>query len=64
MSSGMFVDTDLFPTRTNLFGSYVSVGDVAYSGDYSDSQTVISYRNDEGRFERPLGFDLVRISFT
>jgi vacuolar protein sorting-associated protein 13A/C len=38
---------------------YISVGDVACIGDYSDSQTVISYRYDEGIFEKPLGFDLV-----
>lgn len=50
--------------KFNLFYRYISVGDVAYTGDYSDSQTVIAYRDDEGKFERPLGFDLVRTSFT
>lgn len=38
---------------------YVSVGDVALVGDYSESQTVTTYRNDEGKFETPSGFDLV-----
>lgn len=60
----MFVDANLFSIQTNVLCRYVSVGDVAYSGDYSDNQTVITYRNDEGSFEKPLGFDLVRSSFT
>ncbi|XP_024403056.1 uncharacterized protein [Physcomitrium patens] len=38
---------------------YVSVGDVAFTGDYPDNQTVIVYRNDEDKFEKPLGFNLV-----
>jgi vacuolar protein sorting-associated protein 13A/C len=38
---------------------YVSLGDVAFVGDYPDNQTVITYRYDDDRFERPLDFDLV-----
>jgi vacuolar protein sorting-associated protein 13A/C len=38
----------------------VSVGDIAYCGDYPDSQTVITYKNEEEKFEKPLGFELVR----
>ncbi|KAG0557949.1 hypothetical protein KC19_11G167800 [Ceratodon purpureus] len=38
---------------------YISVGDIAYIGDYPDSETVVAYRYDEEKFEKPLGFDLV-----
>ena len=46
------------------FCRYISVGDIAYIGDYPDSETVVAYRYDEEKFEKPLGFDLVRTSFT
>ncbi|KAG0604101.1 hypothetical protein M758_10G145000 [Ceratodon purpureus] len=38
---------------------YVSVGDVAYVGSDPESQSVIVYRYDEDRFEKPVGYDLV-----
>lgn len=38
---------------------YISLGDVAFVGDYPDNQTVITYRYDDDKFERPLDFVLV-----
>jgi len=54
----LLVEAKLFVFISSIY-RYVSVGDVAYVGDFPDSKTVIAYRYDEDRFEKPLGFDLV-----